>query len=100
MNIIVVETGYIAWGTGVCFAEKGINETYIDLNKEKADTLNQGKISIYVARLQTIAHQPFSSINRKEIKGQTRDNEAYDGRNILERESILSVGVCYFSIGK
>lgn len=47
MNIAVIGTGYVGLVSGTCFAESGNRVTCVDIDKEKVDSLNNGKITIY-----------------------------------------------------
>ena len=47
MKLTVVGTGYVGLVTGVCFAEMGNEVWCVDVDKEKIQGLNQGKIPIY-----------------------------------------------------
>lgn len=47
MKITVIGSGYVGLVTGVCFAEFGIHVTCVDKNKDKINSLNQGKVPIY-----------------------------------------------------
>jgi UDPglucose 6-dehydrogenase len=47
MNICVVGVGYVGLVTGACFAEFGIRVTCVDNDRDRIDSLNQGKIPIY-----------------------------------------------------
>lgn len=47
MKITVVGTGYVGLVSGTCFAETGINVTCVDIDKEKIQMLQDGKVPIY-----------------------------------------------------
>ncbi|MFK7777947.1 MAG: UDP-glucose/GDP-mannose dehydrogenase family protein [Gimesia sp.] len=47
MKITVIGTGYVGLVTGTCFAESGNHVTCIDIDKNKVQMLNAGKIPIY-----------------------------------------------------
>ncbi len=54
MKIAVVGTGYVGLVTGTCFAETGNTVTCIDIDQEKVDKLNNGKITIYEPGLEQL----------------------------------------------
>jgi len=47
MNICIIGTGYVGLVTGACLAEFGMNLICVDIDQEKIDLLNQGKVPIY-----------------------------------------------------
>ncbi|MCZ2486555.1 UDP-glucose dehydrogenase family protein [Aquirufa antheringensis] len=47
MKIAVVGTGYVGLVTGTCFAETGNQVTCVDINAEKVQQMQAGKIPIY-----------------------------------------------------
>ncbi|TBH70602.1 UDP-glucose dehydrogenase family protein [Aquirufa antheringensis] len=47
MKIAVVGTGYVGLVTGTCFAETGNQVTCVDINQEKVQQMQDGKIPIY-----------------------------------------------------
>jgi UDPglucose 6-dehydrogenase len=47
MNIAVIGTGYVGLVTGTCFAETGNNVICVDINEQKVNSLQAGKIPIF-----------------------------------------------------
>ena len=47
MNIAIVGTGYVGLVSGTCFAERGVNVTCVDIDKEKIARLKRGEVPIY-----------------------------------------------------
>ncbi len=47
MKITIIGTGYVGLVSGTCFAETGITVNCVDIDKEKIDKLNRGKVPIY-----------------------------------------------------
>jgi UDPglucose 6-dehydrogenase len=47
MRIVVVGSGYVGLVTGACFAESGVNVTFVDVDREKIRMLKEGTIPIY-----------------------------------------------------
>src|SRR5687767_2529645 len=54
MNITVIGTGYVGLVTGACLADAGNNVFCLDLNQEKIQQLNDGKIPIFEPGLEPI----------------------------------------------
>ncbi|MGA1862414.1 UDP-glucose/GDP-mannose dehydrogenase family protein [Deferribacter thermophilus] len=57
MRIAVVGTGYVGLVTGACLAEFGMFVTCVDIDKEKIEMLNNGKIPIYEPGLDVIVEK-------------------------------------------
>ena len=47
MKITIVGTGYVGLVTGTCFAEMGTDVTCVDIDQNKIDGLNRGRIPIF-----------------------------------------------------
>ncbi len=47
MKITVIGTGYVGLVTGTCFAETGLDAVCLDIDKDKINQLNEGKVPIY-----------------------------------------------------
>lgn len=54
MKIAVVGTGYVGLVTGTCFAETGNSVTCVDIDPDKVNKLNNGKITIYEPGLEQL----------------------------------------------
>ncbi|HVO72770.1 MAG TPA: UDP-glucose/GDP-mannose dehydrogenase family protein [Ignavibacteriaceae bacterium] len=54
MNISIVGTGYVGLVTGTCFAETGNNVICVDVDKEKLEKLQKGKVPIYEPGLEML----------------------------------------------
>lgn len=54
MKIAVVGTGYVGLVTGTCFAETGNDVTCVDINVEKVQLMQSGKVPIYEPHLDSL----------------------------------------------
>ncbi|MDH5382644.1 MAG: nucleotide sugar dehydrogenase, partial [Cyclobacteriaceae bacterium] len=78
MKIAVVGTGYVGLVTGTCFAETGNTVTCIDIDVNKINMLNSGKIPIYEPGLENLFQRNtkqgrlnFTTNLKEGIKGAT-----------------------------
>jgi len=54
MRIAIIGTGYVGLVTGTCFAETGNQVWCVDIDKEKIQALENGRIPIYEPELETM----------------------------------------------
>lgn len=57
MNISVVGTGYVGLVTGTCFSEMGNHVICVDIDENKINLLNNGKIPIYEPGLDVLVNK-------------------------------------------
>ena len=61
MKIAVVGTGYVGLVTGTCFAETGLDVVCMDIDAEKIDGLNKGKVPIFEPGLERLIARNLDS---------------------------------------
>lgn len=54
MKIAVIGTGYVGLVTGTCLAETGNQVTCVDINRQKVQMMQQGKLPIYEPGIETL----------------------------------------------
>ncbi|MCG8499939.1 MAG: UDP-glucose/GDP-mannose dehydrogenase family protein [Firmicutes bacterium] len=84
MNIAVFGTGYVGLVSGVCFADFGLKVICVDIDREKIDLLNNGKVPIYEPGLETFLER-------------NRHNERImfttDARYAIEKAEVIFIAV-------
>ena len=66
MDLTIVGAGYVGLATGVCFADKGHEITFIDIDQKKVDQINRGIPPIYEEDLKELLIK-----NKERIKATT-----------------------------
>ena len=85
MNVVMIGSGYVGLVSGACFSEFGANVTCIDIEEQKIQVLNDGKIPIYEPGLEQLVKKNFD-------EGRLTFTTEYDG-HIQQADLIfLAVG--------
>ncbi|UWV47811.1 UDP-glucose/GDP-mannose dehydrogenase family protein [Acetivibrio thermocellus] len=79
-KVAIFGTGYVGLVTGVCIADFGINVICVDIDKEKIDGLNNGKIPIYEPGLDVFLER---NIRAERIQFTTDAKKAIEESNVL-----------------
>ena len=64
MKLCMIGTGYVGLVSGVCFSDLGHTVYCVDNNKEKINSLNNGKVPIYEPGLEEILKK---ILNKKDL---------------------------------
>jgi len=80
MNISIFGTGYVGLVTGACLAESGHDVHCVDVDKDKIDLLNSGKIPIHEPGLKDLV---FRNLATKRIYFSTDSEKAIKHAKIL-----------------
>ncbi|MFH1247332.1 MAG: UDP-glucose/GDP-mannose dehydrogenase family protein [Candidatus Micrarchaeota archaeon] len=57
MQVTIVGTGYVGLVTAIVFAKKGVHVNCVDIDQEKIDLINSGKLPIYEEGLQELFNE-------------------------------------------
>ncbi len=93
MKITIIGSGYVGLTTGTCLAELGNNVTCLDIDQNKIDSLNNGKIPIYEPGLKELLERNMLA---KRILFTTNPREAIESSDVI----FLCVGTPQNEIGK
>ena len=63
MNITIIGSGYVGLVTGVCLSDAGHKVICIDKDKNKIDSLSEGRIPIYEPGLDNLVRKNLKAEN-------------------------------------
>jgi UDPglucose 6-dehydrogenase len=84
MKIAVFGTGYVGLVTGTCFAEMGHKVVCVDIDADKIDNLNKGRIPIYEPGLENMVKENF-------LKGNL--SFTVSAEDAIENSEVIFIGV-------
>jgi len=76
MNISVIGAGYVGMITGVCFADRGNKVTFIDVDREKVDKINNLLPPIYEEGLEEMLKRNGGKIDATDDYAHLPDSDA------------------------
>ena len=72
-NITVIGVGYVGFVTGACFADLGNLVSCVDINEERIEGLNQGRMPIYEPGLEELVERRTDELEQS--RRQLRESE-------------------------
>jgi UDPglucose 6-dehydrogenase len=84
MNVVMLGSGYVGLVSGACFSEFGANVTCLDIDPEKIEDLNKGKIPIYEPGLDALVKKNFD-------EGRLSFSTEYDGH--IQNADLIFIAV-------
>ena len=80
MRLTMIGTGYVGLVSGTCFSEFGHHVTCVDINPERIDTLNAGKVPIFEPGLDDLVRR---NVEARRLKFTTDIKEGVDGADAV-----------------
>jgi len=80
MRLTMIGTGYVGLVSGTCFSEFGHHVTCVDINPERIETLNAGKVPIFEPGLEDLVRR---NVEARRLKFTTDIKEGVDGADAV-----------------
>ena len=80
MRVAMIGTGYVGLVSGTCFSEFGHHVTCVDINPERIETLNAGKVPIFEPGLDDLVRR---NVEARRLKFTTDIKEGVDGADAV-----------------
>jgi len=80
MRLTMIGTGYVGLVSGTCFSEFGHHVTCVDINPERIETLNAGKVPIFEPGLDDLVRR---NVEARRLKFTTNIKEGVDGADAV-----------------